>query len=128
MKKGQPLKLLGARIMADVTEAGANEHTKELAAALGGAVKAHGETTMALMKPLAGGEVRFCALCKSGAASYARLKVDLAMSNSHEYLNMTGHVVVGWMWLRQAVAAAKALGAGNVSPSDEVPIVVLRVG
>lgn len=32
--------------------------------------------------------------------------------NSASYLDMYGHLVVGWMWLRQAVAARRALDAG----------------
>jgi butyryl-CoA dehydrogenase len=37
--------------------------------------------------------------------------IDLAMANSVRYLEMFGHVVIGWMWLRQGMAAARALDA-----------------
>ena len=33
----------------------------------------------------------------------------LALANSHEFLNMTGHIIIGWMWLRQETAACLAL-------------------
>ena len=35
--------------------------------------------------------------------------IDLVMANSVRYLELFGHVVVGWMWLRQGMTAAKAL-------------------
>jgi alkylation response protein AidB-like acyl-CoA dehydrogenase len=34
---------------------------------------------------------------------------SLAMSNSHEFMNMSGHTVVGWIWLELAMVAADAL-------------------
>ena len=34
---------------------------------------------------------------------------SVAMANSHDYANMFGHVVVGWMWLEQLIVAQKAL-------------------
>ena len=40
--------------------------------------------------------------------------IDLAMANSVRYLEMFGHVVVGWMWLRQGIVAASAM---NKSPA-----------
>jgi len=35
--------------------------------------------------------------------------IDLVMANSVKYLELFGHVVVGWMWLRQGRAAALAM-------------------
>lgn len=54
------------------------------------------ETTGILGKAAAGGQVR------------------LALANATEYLHMLGHVVVGWMWLEQAVAAIKGRDAGTL--------------
>jgi alkylation response protein AidB-like acyl-CoA dehydrogenase len=34
---------------------------------------------------------------------------ELAMANAHVFLEMTGHVVVAWLWLRQALVAVRAL-------------------
>jgi hypothetical protein len=39
----------------------------------------------------------------------AELGPDLYLANANSALEMLGHTVVGWMWLRQAAAAAKAL-------------------
>jgi alkylation response protein AidB-like acyl-CoA dehydrogenase len=39
----------------------------------------------------------------------AELGPDLYLANANSALEMLGHTVVGWMWLRQAVTAAKAL-------------------
>ncbi len=36
---------------------------------------------------------------------------DLALANSHVYLEATGHVVVGWLWLEQALATGQGTGA-----------------
>lgn len=38
--------------------------------------------------------------------------IDLAMANSVRYLEMFGHVVIGWMWLRQGIAASQAMERG----------------
>jgi alkylation response protein AidB-like acyl-CoA dehydrogenase len=39
-------------------------------------------------------------------------KMGVYLVNSSSYLDMYGHLVVGWMWLRQATAAKRALEAG----------------
>lgn len=44
--------------------------------------------------------------------------IDLALANSVRYLEFFGHVVVGWMWLRQGLVADAALAAGP-HPDDE---------
>ncbi len=41
--------------------------------------------------------------------------IDLVMANSAKYLEFFGHVVIGWMWLRQGVVAAGALLAEPAS-------------
>jgi butyryl-CoA dehydrogenase len=40
------------------------------------------------------------------------------LANATIYLDGFGHVVIAWMWLRQAVAAARALAADDVSATD----------
>lgn len=40
--------------------------------------------------------------------------IDRVMANSVRYLELFGHVVIGWMWLRQGVVAANALDRGSV--------------
>ena len=45
----------------------------------------------------------------------ARLNKEprLALANATIYLDMLGHVVIAWMWLRQAVTASERLAAGD---------------
>ncbi|WP_397448641.1 acyl-CoA dehydrogenase [Pseudomonas sp. NA-150] len=38
--------------------------------------------------------------------------VDLGLANATPYLDIFGRVVVGWLWLRQALVASRALRAG----------------
>ena len=38
---------------------------------------------------------------------------DVFLANASVYLDMLGHVTVAWIWLRQAVAARRALAAGT---------------
>ena len=47
-----------------------------------------------------------CSRAIAGAAASGAL--DTAMANSVIYLDMTGHIVVAWMWLRMALAARRA--------------------
>jgi hypothetical protein len=47
---------------------------------------------------------------KLGEAIAANPRKGLA--NATIYLDMFGHVVIGWMWLRQALAATQFLAAG----------------
>ena len=37
---------------------------------------------------------------------------NLGMANATPYLDLFGRVVVGWIWLRQALLASRALGSG----------------
>lgn len=50
-------------------------------------------------------------LGKAAATGHVRL----ALANATEYLHMLGHVVVGWMWLEQAMAASKGRDAGTLN-------------
>ena len=44
---------------------------------------------------------------------------ELALGNSHEFMTMTGHVVVGWMWLELATTAAHKLEAGDCDGQED---------
>ena len=46
-------------------------------------------------------------------------KPAVMLANSHEYLNMAGHVVMGWMWLAMETAAAKKLARGEALTADD---------
>jgi len=52
-------------------------------------------------------------LCVSG-----RGEVDLALANAAVYLDLAGHTVVAWIWLRQALVAVKKLGAASAADRD----------
>jgi butyryl-CoA dehydrogenase len=45
--------------------------------------------------------------------------LESILANSHEYLNFTGHTVIGWMWLKQGIAASKGLKKPDLTPADE---------
>jgi butyryl-CoA dehydrogenase len=44
--------------------------------------------------------------------------VACRLSNATIYLDAFGHVVIGWLWLRQAIVAASALAAQSTSGLD----------
>ena len=77
-----------------VTAAGKIERLAEEAAILSECLAVLSETTDALLG------------CSDLAARLA---------NATLYLDAFGHVVVGWMWLRQAIVAAQAIAAGDGS-------------
>ncbi|RPA61513.1 acyl-CoA dehydrogenase [Shewanella frigidimarina] len=39
----------------------------------------------------------------------ATKKIDLALANSVKYLELFGHVIIAWLWLKQSMVATKAL-------------------
>ncbi len=87
---GAGIKTLATRIMADVTQAHAFEnlaaHAEDLAAHLGEAVATTGKL-----------------------AGTASTDPQRGLANATIYLDMMGHVVVAWMWLRQALTASRKL-------------------
>jgi alkylation response protein AidB-like acyl-CoA dehydrogenase len=95
---GAALELLAARILE--TTAGASESPatdlRGFADLLAGAMQGARETSAKLLRKAAGGEI------------------DLALANSAVYLDMMGHIVIAWIWLKQAlVAAEKVASAGG---------------
>ena len=95
-EKGLEL-LLGA-MQADL-EVAADPQCKQWAHSLGGAIERLGATTRVLGR----------ALGEQGP--------DDALANASVYLHLFGHVVVAWMWLRQANIAADRLNA-DISQAD----------
>jgi butyryl-CoA dehydrogenase len=93
-ENGAGMKTLAARIMADVTQAhgveGLTAHAADLAAHLAEAVATTGK-----LAGTVGTEPR------------------LGLANATIYLDMMGHVVVAWMWLRQAMAVKRKLTAAD---------------
>ena len=45
-------------------------------------------------------------------------RTDRFLANSATYLDMCGHSVVAWMWLRMAITAQKALASDDASKAD----------
>ncbi len=94
MKNGAGFKLLLETIHADIAAAKAVAATAGFAVTLEAALDRVVATTQAML-PAA----------KDG-------RIALYLANATLYLDMLGHVVISWMWLRQARVAALALAAG----------------
>nr|ADI16395.1 acyl-CoA dehydrogenases [uncultured bacterium HF130_12L15] len=90
---GAGVKALAGRIMADVSQA----HGFEVLSLHAEALANHLAETVATTRKLA-----------VAASENPRL----GLANATIYLDMFGHVVIAWMWLRQALVASRKLEAG----------------
>ena len=97
MRGGAAFKLLISRIQDTVAQAGGHEELSEYAAALAAGCETVATTTMTLGQAAGQGQI------------------DRFLANSWVYLDMLGHLVVAWIWLRQALLAQ----AGLATASDE---------
>ena len=88
---GRGLELLLARIEADLQASEDLDGLQEIRSALKTAL----EQSQGALKAILGRALD--------------LGPDLFLANANSALEMLGHTVVGWMWLRQATAAARAL-------------------
>ncbi len=52
-------------------------------------------------------------LCATGKGH-----AELALANAHVFLELTGHVVIAWMWLRQALVAVRRVGEVDGAERD----------
>jgi alkylation response protein AidB-like acyl-CoA dehydrogenase len=52
-------------------------------------------------------------LCVTG-----RGELDLGLANASVYLDLVGHAVIGWIWLRQALVASRKIGAAHEADRD----------
>ncbi len=89
--QGAALRLLMSRIEASIAGLPDVHGLPALGQELAAAAQQAGKTTMVLGQCAAQGDA------------------ERFLANSWTYLEMLGHVVVGWMWLRQAEVAARAL-------------------
>jgi len=96
---GKSLELLVRAMWPDIEAAGREEPLREFGAELGQATERLIATTRRL------GEA-------------AMSDVERGLANASVYLEAMGHVVVAWMWLRQAVAATRALGSASGADVD----------
>lgn len=87
--QGKALSLLAEEIFATINAA--PPALAEEAGALGGAIALVSETVAVLGRAAAGNQL------------------DQALANSAVFLELLGHVVVAWLWLRMAIAAEAAL-------------------
>lgn len=90
MERGAALRLLLHEIGATAEAATEHEALKPYAEELAEAIDTVAETTAALT-----------AIAGEG-------RTELFLANANEYLELLGHVVIAWTWLRQAVVAAAA--------------------
>ncbi|MGH8081550.1 MAG: acyl-CoA dehydrogenase [Lysobacter sp.] len=95
MHDGAALKLLLGEIGASCAQAAAMPELQALATQLQAGAKLAAQTTLAAGQRMASGEVR------------------LGLANAGHYMTLLGHLVIGWLWLRQATIAQRALAGAN---------------
>ena len=95
MQGGAAFKRLMGRLMDTVTAAQEVEALAEYADALSAAVQTVTETTLTLSKAAMQGDT------------------DRFLCNSWVYMEMLGHTVIAWSWLKQALVAARKLDASS---------------
>ncbi|MGO1070743.1 acyl-CoA dehydrogenase [Lysobacter sp. CA199] len=97
MHDGAALKLLLQHVGETCAEAAAQDELRDLARQLQAIAQQAGAATLAAGQRMAGGEVR------------------LGLANAGHYMLLLGHLTIGWLWLRQAAIAQRALtGASEV--------------
>ncbi|MFC4638248.1 acyl-CoA dehydrogenase [Deinococcus hohokamensis] len=97
---GRGLQVLLARIQADLEASEGLEGLDEIRSALKQAV------------------AQCAAALQTLLAQAPQIGPDLYLANANSALEMLGHTVVGWMWLRQAAVAARALPAARGDDPD----------
>ena len=100
MHDGAAFKLLLREIGATCTQAAAVPSLAPLGQQLARGMALATETTRAVGQRMAAGEVR------------------LALANASHYMTLLGHLVIGWTWLGQALAAERALPAARGADAD----------
>ncbi len=81
------------------------EMQKTVDASLGGELKPYGEKLQAALTTLN-------TTTESLLGAMMEKPIDLALANSVKYLDLFGHVVIAWLWLKQALVAEQALAQG----------------
>ena len=108
----QSLDLLGRKVLGDGGRGLSGliaEFGPTIAAAEASALAVHGAALRAAAALLA----QTCEALLAGAKAEG---TEVALANSAVFLEMAGHVVVAWLWLRQALVAVRAL---PVASGDE---------
>ncbi len=94
MRSGEPLQILMARIQATLARAAEHDELSGISKWVERALGIVAQTTMELGQVAMGGDH------------------ERYLANASVYLEMAGHLVVGWLWLEAAVVATSALKAG----------------
>ena len=97
MKEGALLKLFSREIESTCHEAASVNDLRPMTEALGRAASRAMQTTRKL---------------------FASDDLDKTLANASIYLEMFGHIVIAWVWLKQAAVAARALQAGIPDAHD----------
>ena len=97
MQGGAALNLLLERIGATCAEAARQPELSGLATQLVEGAQLAAATTLSVAERMAAGEAR------------------LALANASHYMTLLGHLVIAWIWLRQALVAAHALPRANAA-------------
>jgi butyryl-CoA dehydrogenase len=90
---GDGYRLFTAEVLATLLTANSDPHCAPLAALLADALRVLEQVTASLQ-------------------AQVTADANLGMANATPYLDLFGRVVVGWIWLRQALLASRALGSG----------------
>lgn len=100
MKNGAAFRLLLERIAGTAKSAAAEPELAEHAAALSAAIETATATTASLARVALEG------------------KTELFLANAAAYLDMLGHIVIAWIWLRQAQAAIAGAASARGGDAD----------
>lgn len=100
MQQGLALSLLEARMTKDIGRAQTDDDCRALAKALDGKLKS------------------ITAAVREGQR-VAGENLRLYLANASIFCDLFGHLLIGWMWLRQSLAASRALRGGDL-PGHEV--------
>jgi butyryl-CoA dehydrogenase len=100
MQNGAALRLLLSHINETLESAGKDSELTEYVTSLRNALDAAGRTTLTLTGAMMKGQI------------------PQAMANASYYLDMLGHIVIAWMWLRQAQTARTGLASGAAADRD----------
>jgi len=61
---------------------------------------------------------RIMAVTRNLLCVSARGEVDLGLANASVYLDLVGHTVIAWMWLRQALVAVRKMSSAHDADRD----------
>nr|WP_199899353.1 acyl-CoA dehydrogenase C-terminal domain-containing protein [Sneathiella glossodoripedis] len=100
MNNGAGLKLVAQKITETIEQANKYDKLSEFAATLKNSLDTIIETTLKVGKELEKGHV------------------NLALANATLYLDMFGHMVIGWHWLRMAIVATEKLSDNDAKNPD----------